>query len=391
MALDAVIFDFDGTLVDTNGLHARAWAQAFQEHGIRMPQARFEPLIGLASGQMLTQLIGAEEAEENGDALSDVHTEVYLDLVQSEGVAVLPGTRALLDAIREKGLRTAVATGSKEDEFETVLEQAGLSMEGRVDAVITDDKVGRGKPKPDVINVAAEALDVHPAQCLLVGDTPFDAKAAGRAGATCIIVHPEVHKVDDLQQAGARAVYEHPADMLDDLDDALANASPQRMALPLAQLEAFMDEALAEARAGMDVGEIPIGSVLVDGDGNVMARGFNRAQATGRHTAHAEMEAFAASAGQNLKQQDGVMLVTTLEPCVMCMGAALEGGIDSIVYALEAPDNGAVERTTPNRGPGAVLPRIVGGVKREASRAMLKRWHDENDAGGFVGRVLAQT
>jgi tRNA(Ile)-lysidine synthase len=150
-----------------------------------------------------------------------------------------------------------------------------------------------------------------------------------------------------------------------------------------------MDEALTAARKGGEAGEIPIGSVVVDGDGTILGRGCNRARETGSYTRHAEIEALEDAAGMDLPDRSGVVLVTTLEPCAMCLGAAVEGGIDTVVYALEAPENGAVGRMRPSRAPGGVLPRFVAAVRREESRRLLAEWQAEHGS-GFARRLLAR-
>lgn len=98
-----------------------------------------------------------------------------------------------------------------------------------------------------------------------------------------------------------------------------------------------MREALTVAEAGMDAGEAPIGAVIARGDGSVVAAGYNRLNKTRNKTAHAEMVAFADAAGKVPLDARDLLLVSTLEPCVMCTGAAMEAAVDTIVYALKAP------------------------------------------------------
>jgi tRNA(Arg) A34 adenosine deaminase TadA len=101
------------------------------------------------------------------------------------------------------------------------------------------------------------------------------------------------------------------------------------------------------------------------------------------------MNAFADAAGRDLRAEQGILLVTTLEPCVMCLGAALEAQVDTIIYALEAPENGGTARCRPLDRPGSFMPRLVGGVSAAESRALLTAWQEQHGTSGFVKRLLA--
>jgi len=269
------------------------------------------------------------------------------------------------------------------------LVQAGVDVPDDVQVVATE---AAGSSPVDRVRGVAEAADVHPGQTAAVVSTPWASLAAVEAGSVAVAVADE-GAAETLQQSGVRARYDDAAALADDLDAALARCAPRTFALTPDRLHQMMGEALAEAACGAESGEIPIGSTLVDGEGDVIGRGHNTARATGRPTAHAEMEAIADAAarhGRNFRASNGLLLVTTLEPCAMCFGAALETGIDAIVYALEAPDNGAIGRCTPNRGPGAVHPRVVGGVCRAGSLRLLQEWHEAHPESGFATRLLQQ-
>lgn len=268
------------------------------------------------------------------------------------------------------------------------LVQAGVDVPDDVQVVAGE----AGASPVDRVRGVAESADVHPAQTAAVVSTPWASLAAIEAGSVAVAVADE-GAGETLQQSGVRARYDDAAALADDLDAAINRCAPRTFALTPDRLHQMMDEALAEAATGAEAGEIPIGSTLVDGEGDVIGRGHNTARATGRPTAHAEMEAIADAAtrnGRDFRAAEGLLLVTTLEPCAMCFGATLETGIDAIVYALEAPDNGAIGRCTPNRGPEAVHPRVVGGVCRTESLRLLQEWHDDHPESGFTGRLLQQ-
>jgi tRNA(Ile)-lysidine synthase len=183
--------------------------------------------------------------------------------------------------------------------------------------------------------------------------------------------------------------------MLANLDDALGKASPGPLRLTRQRLEALMHEALAAARDGMDAGEAPIGCVLARGDGTVFARAYNELNRTGVKTAHAEMAAFARSAGKVPPEARDLLLVSTLEPCVMCTGAAMEAAVDTIVYGLRAPADSGTRRVEPPQSPECQMPRIVGGVLARESRSLFEQWlrkpGNSPQQVAFVKQLLALT
>ena len=135
-----------------------------------------------------------------------------------------------------------------------------------------------------------------------------------------------------------------------------------------------MNDALGAARDGMAAGEVPIGCVLARGDGSVVARGFNELNRTGNPTAHAEMVTFARAAGKTSPDAKDLVLVSTLEPCVMCLGAAMESAVDTVVYALRAPADSGTGRVAPPQSPESQMPRIVPNVLADESRKLFEEW-----------------
>lgn len=175
------------------------------------------------------------------------------------------------------------------------------------------------------------------------------------------------------------------------------------MNLTHSQKEWLMREALAEAQRGMDDGEAPLGCVLALGNGGdpqIVARGYNRTNALGRKTAHAEMVAFENAGSQNgqppslpLGAED-VILVSTLEPCVMCLGAAMEAGVRVVLFGLHAPADSGTQRVTPPESPESRTPEIEGGILPAESRALFERWlsaHKGTEQAKFVEQLLALT
>ncbi|HYW33424.1 MAG TPA: nucleoside deaminase [Gemmatimonas sp.] len=175
-------------------------------------------------------------------------------------------------------------------------------------------------------------------------------------------------------RAGARRVWRDAAQLLAELDEVLAVASPSRVLLTRARQEEYMRLALDDARDGMRNGEAPIGCVLVDGDGEIVARAYNEMKSTGNKTAHAEIVAFARAAGKTPLDANDLLLVSTLEPCVMCTGAAMVGAVDTILFALRAPADSGSGRVESPESPESGMPRIVGDILADDSRALFEEW-----------------
>jgi tRNA(adenine34) deaminase len=141
-----------------------------------------------------------------------------------------------------------------------------------------------------------------------------------------------------------------------------------------AACEALMRQALAEARIGLEEGECPIGCVLARMDDvapRIVARGHNRVKALARKTAHAEMIAFEDAGGQLPAGASDIVLVSTLEPCVMCLGACFEVGVSLVVFGLRAPADSGTLRVKPPASPETRAPLLVGDVLAADSRQLF--------------------
>ena len=175
------------------------------------------------------------------------------------------------------------------------------------------------------------------------------------------------------------------------------------MKLTEPQQEFLMRAALDEAKRGVAEGEAPIGCVIARGEGDalrIVARGHNQGNTRQQPTAHAEIMAFANAASHNGQppalppDADDAILVSTLEPCVMCLGAAMEGGIKTVLFGLKAPaDNGAT-RVKPPESPESSNPEIIGGILAQESRRLFAEWlrgKEETKQAEFVKQLLALT
>ncbi|MEM1094632.1 MAG: HAD-IA family hydrolase [Bacteroidota bacterium] len=386
MALAAVILDLDGTLTDTTGLHALSWAEALAEHGYRMPASRIEREIGRTSPMLLQTLFGDAFPDDERDALLANHRARFATALKASENVLFEGVPELFTALRSRGLKIAIATSAHRQGVERTVAATGFDVYAKADVVVHGEEVTRSKPAPDLVLEAAKRLGVSPAACAMVGDTPYDMAAARRAGVVPIAVATGAYTASDFFAEGARAVYDTIADLLVDLDAVLARASPGPHILTDDLLRTLMDEALEEARRGQADGEVPIGAALARYDGTILARGHNEAKQRQSRIAHAETVCLEYAAGQT--DVDDLILVTTMEPCTMCLGAAMNAGIDTVVYAIEAPTNGGLERCDPYAITEGVFPRAVGGVQRQASLQMLKDYAQAKPGKRFVQRLL---
>lgn len=393
MALDAVIFDVDGTLIDSNALHVRAFVRAFANHGYTIPADRITIEIGKGGDQLVPSILGPAADRKDGEAIREDQPKEFEKLAQREGLSVFPKVRELLAAVRERKLKIVMATSSGKSQLAVLKKYSGLDVAVEADTITNADDIEQSKPAPDLVAAAVAKARLSPAQCVMIGDTPYDAQSAKGAGVVTFGVRCGGNGMsdEDLRRAGARRTYADPADLLANLDAALVAASPGSAHLTNAVMEKLMAPALAAAEAAMDGGEVPIGAALCRGDGTVVASGFNRLNATRNKTAHAEMVAFAAVAGTVRLDAPDLILVSTLEPCVMCLGAAMEAAVDTVIYGLAAPADGGTQRVTPPTSPDTIMPRIVGGVLAERSVALLKRWyagHTTAEQARYVRQLL---
>ena len=205
----AALLDVDGTLVDSNDQHARAYVDVFREFGRDVAFEQVRPLIGMGGDKVLPRLIGVAHDSEEGKRISERRSEIFLERYVPQ-LKALPGARALLERMQQEGLTLVVATSAKEAEYKKLVQIAGV--EGVVDDQTTADDASRSKPDPDIIVAALKKAEVAPAAAVMLGDTPYDVQAARAAGVGCVALRSGGWTDKDL--GDALAVYDDPADLL---------------------------------------------------------------------------------------------------------------------------------------------------------------------------------
>lgn len=209
----AVLLDIDGTLADSNYVHAFAWARAFRELGHPVDTWRIHRRIGMGGDLLLAELLG-DRLDELGEAVKERHS-AYYEQAAAE-VRRFAGVPELVDALVERGVRVVLASSASSDEME-ILERV-LDVSDTVHAVTSAQDVDDAKPDPDLVQTALDAVQVPAERAVFVGDTVWDVEAAARAGVPCVGVRTGGISAAELTDAGAVAVYDSVAAILADLD-----------------------------------------------------------------------------------------------------------------------------------------------------------------------------
>ena len=212
----AVIFDVDGTLVDSVDLHAQAWADALQHFGYDVSAAQARTQIGKGGDQLMPVFVPEQDLERVGKDMEKWRGERY-KAEYLPRVRGFPKVRELFDTLLARGVRVGLGTSSKPAELEEVKKMAGIADLDIVEA--TSEDAERSKPHPDIFLATLSKLGTAPGETVAVGDTPYDAEAAVKAGLTVVGVLCGGFPEADLKRAGCVAIYRDPADLLARLSD----------------------------------------------------------------------------------------------------------------------------------------------------------------------------
>ncbi len=192
MALAAVIFDFDGVVIDSHEAHERSWFALAEELGEMLTRETFVSTFGQRNESILPFLGWADEGDgERIRTLGDRKESLYREILRAEGIEPLPGVAALLEDLRQHGVPCAIGTSTPRENVECVLEITGLG--GFFRDIAASEDVSRGKPDPEVFLKAAAKLDVAPRNCVVIEDAHVGIRAAKAAGMKAVAVtttHP---------------------------------------------------------------------------------------------------------------------------------------------------------------------------------------------------------
>lgn len=212
----AVLFDVDGTLVDSNDAHALAWVKAFEEYQAKVDPFEVRRSIGMGGDKLMPAVSGIEEESPIGTKIAERRGEIFKgELLPS--LKAFPGAAELVEAITRRGLIAVAASSAQEDELTPLLEVAGARS--LMDATTSSDDAEESKPAPDIVHAALRRANVQPSEAVMIGDTPYDVAAARSAGVRVIAFRCGGWLDPDL--VGAIETYDGAWDLLANLDNSL--------------------------------------------------------------------------------------------------------------------------------------------------------------------------
>lgn len=214
-----VIFDVDGTLIDSNKLHALAWQQAFAEYDRKIEFESILQQIGKGGDQLMPEFLSRTEIISFGDEMEEYRSKLFKEEYLPE-VKAFPGVRELFEKIRNEGKKIVLASSAAEEELKEF--KKIMNVEDLLDDATSADDAESSKPEPDIFLAALKKLGNPPKdECVVIGDTPYDAEAAGKSGLKIIGFTSGGWSADDLREAGCVEIYENPTDLLNRFDESL--------------------------------------------------------------------------------------------------------------------------------------------------------------------------
>ena len=208
--ISALLFDIDGTLVDSNDYHVQAWLEVFREAGHEFTPEIIHGQVGKGGDNLLPALL-PDLPEEEQERIAEGHGPLYRDKYMAQ-VRPFPGARDLLARGKQEGFTIALATSANPEELDHYVEL--LDARELIDVTTSKGDVEATKPAPDIFAAAVDKAGVRPEEALVIGDTPYDVLAANRAGVQAIGLLSGGFSEEDLRAAGAIAVYKDAADLL---------------------------------------------------------------------------------------------------------------------------------------------------------------------------------
>jgi HAD superfamily hydrolase (TIGR01509 family) len=205
-----VIFDVDGTLVDTNYLHTLAWWRGLVAAGEQVPMAAIHRVIGMGSDILIKELLGHEVPDAK-----EIHSEQFKQL--REEMKAFPRAADLLREVAGRGAKVVLASSANEEDLEAM--RKAIDADDVIDVFTSAKDVETSKPAPDIFQVALDRAEVDADHAIVVGDTIWDIQAARKVGLDCVGVLTGGLGRGELEGAGAAAIYDSVGHLLDELDD----------------------------------------------------------------------------------------------------------------------------------------------------------------------------
>jgi HAD superfamily hydrolase (TIGR01509 family) len=209
-----VVLDIDGTLIDSNDAHAHAWVDVGREFGFDIDFHRVRRLIGMGGDKVLPELTGLEEDDDTGKRMKERRGEIFREQYLPT-LMPFPHARELLERLRADGYALVVATSASKEDMDALLEQAGIA--DLIEEKTSSSDAEESKPDPDIVQAALKSADAKPYDAIMLGDTPYDVEAAGRARVRVIAVRCGGWGDDALKDAAE--IYDDPAELLARYDE----------------------------------------------------------------------------------------------------------------------------------------------------------------------------
>jgi HAD superfamily hydrolase (TIGR01509 family) len=206
-----IIFDVDGTLVNSNDAHAHAWVEAMAEQGYHVSFETVRPLIGMGGDKVLPQTLGIAKESEEGKRISQRRKEIFKQRYLPQ-LKAFPGAMELLERMHEQGLKLIIASSAEPDELQGLLQVIGPHVSELFDLQTSAQDAKHSKPDPDVLSVAVQRSGYGPQELVMVGDTAYDIEAAAKVKVKTVAFRCGGWSDKDL--AGAISIYDGPADLL---------------------------------------------------------------------------------------------------------------------------------------------------------------------------------
>lgn len=210
--IEGLLLDVDGTLVDSNDIHAHAWMDALTDFGFRPSYKDVRDRIGMGGDNLLPLVAKISDKTKEGKAITDLRRTIFHDRYLKT-IKPFPYAQQLLECLNKLGYKLVVASSASEDDLFAILRQTGLYH--LIDDYTSSADADASKPNPDIIEVALEKMQLAPSHVLMLGDTPYDIAAARQAGLDTVAFTCGGWRAAEL--IGAVKIYKDPEDLLHDL------------------------------------------------------------------------------------------------------------------------------------------------------------------------------
>jgi len=212
MTIQGVLLDIDGTLVLSNDAHAQAWVESFAEYGYKINFEDVRPLIGMGGDQLIPQILPELSGKEGvGKKAADRRKDLIIEKFSAK-LAPAPGSRELVQRLKQDGFKLVVASSATSQELSSLLKAGEVEDLLAEEPTTTSSDAEASKPEPDLVQSALSKGKLQPEQAIMLGDTPYDIQAASKTGVGVIAFR--CGGFDDTQLADALAIYDDPADLL---------------------------------------------------------------------------------------------------------------------------------------------------------------------------------